>query len=42
MATVEVDWDTHYDEIRRLYLIEDKTLKDVMSTFEERHGITAT
>jgi len=42
MATVEVDWDTHYDEIRRLYVVKDEALEDVMSTFKERHGITAT
>jgi hypothetical protein len=40
--TSEEDWEDHRARIRRLYLEEDRTLKDVMAIMEREHGFKAT
>lgn len=35
-------WETHRLTIKRLYLDEDMTLKDVMATMQRKHGLGAT
>jgi hypothetical protein len=36
------DWDQHKNEIERLYVSENRTLKDVMATMERDYGHRAT
>jgi Clr5 domain len=40
--TSEADWEPHRALIRRLYLEEDRPLKDVMAFMEREHGFKAT
>lgn len=43
MPRISVDkWNNHKAAIERLYLAEDKTLKDVMDTMETSHNFQAT
>ena len=35
-------WETHRSTIKRLYLDEEKTLKEVMATMQEAYGLKAT
>jgi hypothetical protein len=35
-------WEAHRDEIKELYLIEDKTLPDIRIYMDEHHGFRAT
>lgn len=35
-------WETHRPAIKRLYLDEHMTLKDVMATMQQKHGLRAT
>ncbi|KAI1127294.1 ankyrin [Nemania abortiva] len=42
MATRELNWDTFYDEIRKLYLVEDKSPKEITSIFKEKHSLNVT
>jgi hypothetical protein len=34
-------WNSRKEEIRRLYIIENKTLPEVMKTIEDIHGFKA-
>lgn len=34
-------WESHKDEIARLYLVEQRILKDVAAIMRERHGVQA-
>jgi Clr5 domain len=36
------EWEAHRATIRRLYLGEDKTLKEVMTYMEQKHSFRAT
>ncbi|KAJ2897236.1 hypothetical protein MKZ38_004838 [Zalerion maritima] len=36
------EWDRHKDTIRHIYLAQDKSLKDLMSTMSTQHGFNAT
>jgi hypothetical protein len=40
--TSEEDWEDHRARIRRLYLEEDRSLKDVMAIMKREHGFKAT
>jgi len=41
-ATTDEDWDTQRSLIKRLYLVEGKTLHEVMSIMEKEHNFKAT
>lgn len=34
-------WNAYKDEIRQLYILEDKTLKETMDMIEQKHGFKA-
>jgi hypothetical protein len=36
------DWEAHVFRIKELYLVENKTLKDVMYIMEKEYGFRAT
>ncbi len=38
----EAMWDNHKDTLRRLYVSEEKTLKEVMTIMASTHGFEAT
>ena len=38
----EVDWALHRSTIKRLYLEENKTLKELMEIMEREHALKAT
>ena len=40
-GTKNLDWATHRDVLKQLYMHEEKTLKDVMRIMESKHGFVA-
>lgn len=36
-----LDWESHKETIRRLYLEEDMTLRNLRDAMENRHGFKA-
>lgn len=36
-----LDWNAHQDELRQLYLLENKTLDETMKVMEEKHSFIA-
>ena len=41
-TSTRYDWEPLREVIRQLYVVEGKTLKDVISIMKERHGFQAT
>jgi hypothetical protein len=36
------EWDSHQEEMRTLYVLEDRPLKDIISHMEKEHNFIAT
>jgi hypothetical protein len=37
----KLDWDVHKEELKKLYLDENKELAEIMQLMQERHGFEA-
>jgi hypothetical protein len=35
-----LEWESHKDEVRRIYMEQDKTLKDTMQYFKQEHNFS--
>ncbi|KAK6850208.1 hypothetical protein PG995_014041 [Apiospora arundinis] len=38
---MDFDWDSHFDEIRAIFLVERKSLKHIQALFKQKYGCTA-
>ncbi|KAK8023286.1 transposase-like protein [Apiospora marii] len=38
---MDFNWDPHLDEVRNLYIVERKSLKEIQQTFKQKYGCTA-